>query len=261
MGSYRHFRRNPTVSDAAGRSKLTFSVSDARKFLIKASCMGRREQQDHIDEIEEAQKVVARADKRNRRRKNRRKGNTSTDCSDIESSVDATCGPTTRPRDLNLDCLNMLQRRKEACNGTSRSRLTRTSDEEEHATVAHYEECLGPEGEVIRFKLHYNKSAVFLKRTRTRNEPQVGDIVLDLITGIKAWRITTNRRRKHPVTPAMRESYESSYIYKVRKLAAGRYASSNAANLTKFMEDIKNGEGQRLKKKSKKLKKRKNKKK
>lgn len=276
MGKFRHFRRNPTVSDPIARSRITFSVLEARKFLILASCLSRREQQNKADEIEEAQRVVDKADRRNKRRKLRRRGISSVDCDDIDATIDSTCGTVSRrPRDLGLKCLDLLQKRKEACNGNGGSRrvlrgrsapqqrfVEDAGEGEEHSIVAHYEETLGPEGGTIRFKLHYNREGEFVKRTRTRNEPQVGDIVLDLVSGVKAWRITTNRRRKHPVTPAMRESYESSYVYKVRKLAAGKYASSNSENLSRFLVDIKDVEGQRLKKKkNKKMKKRKNRKK
>jgi len=282
MGRFRHFRSNPTVSDPIAGSRITFSVLEARKFLILASCLSEREQRNKINEIEEAQRIVGKADRRNKRRKLRRRGISSADCDDIDARVDSICGTVSRrPRDLGLKCLTQLKKRKEACNdnGGSRriaersrralrgrlapqQRFIEDDGEEEQAIVAHYEETIGPEGETIRFKLHYTREGEFSKRTRTRNEPQVGDIVLDLVSGVKAWRITTNRRRKHPVTPAMRKSYESSCVYKVRKLAAGKYASSNSENLSRFLADIKNAEGQRLKKKkNKKMKKRKNRKK
>lgn len=263
MGRFRHFRKNVTVSDVAGRAKMTFTVKQARRFLIEADCMNRAQQREHAAEIAEATRVVKKADNRNaRRRRNRRGASTprSTDCSSIDTQIDVSCSANAKPRDLSLECLEILQERKKLCNGEGGS--LRSSEPSLESQEAKYEETFGPEGEIIRFKLHYDKEGNFVKRTRTRLEPQVGDIVLDLTSGLRAWRITRNRRRKHPVTPSMRASYENSYIYKARKLAAGRYATSNAENLKRFLEDVKDADSGRFKsRKSKKLKKRKKRKK
>ena len=36
MGRFRHYRKNPTISDPTARGRITFSVVQARRFLIEA---------------------------------------------------------------------------------------------------------------------------------------------------------------------------------------------------------------------------------
>ena len=85
-----------------------------------------------------------------------------------------------------------------------------------------WEELLDPEGHVIRFKIEYAKNGALKGRSIVTDDPELGDIVLDLTSGIKAWKITSRRRRKHPVSPLMRKVYESSVLYLIRQYAAGK---------------------------------------
>jgi len=97
-----------------------------------------------------------------------------------------------------------------------------------------WEEVTGPDGEIVRFKLEFwtsgPRAGKLRRRVRSKQEPQVGDIILDATGpagpdqkgGIRAWRIASNRRRKHPVSREMVENYKDSILYKVRQLAAGR---------------------------------------
>jgi len=278
MGNYRGYRRNRTVTDVEAQPTgevdgITYftSVIRARKYLIKASCLTEAERREPgvAAKIADAKRVVEKADRRNARRRARRRKIKTQDCPSIDNQITERCEEDKPLTDLSWQCLDLLKTRKELCeeDRVKRHRLTRYSpadDSDENQAVAHYEETFGPEGEVIRFKLHYSKDGTFLKRTRTRQEPQIGDVVLDLTSGISAWRITSNRRRRHPVTPSMRESYENSFLYKVRKLTAGKYASSKSENLKKFLSDIAgkttSAKSKRKNRKSK-LKKRKNRKK
>lgn len=88
-----------------------------------------------------------------------------------------------------------------------------------------WERVIGPEGEVITFKITRNGNKVAVSvdpRPRIKN----GDIILDLTRGIEAFQFQKDREIPVGVTRDMRNHYEGSYLYKVRKLASGwRHAS------------------------------------
>jgi len=105
-----------------------------------------------------------------------------------------------------------------------------------------WEEVTGPNGEIIRFKLDFytsgEKAGKLRRRIRSKQEPQQGDIVLDATGpagpdqkgGIRAWRMASNRRRKHPVSKEMIENYKQSNLYMVRQLAAGQISLQQFAD-------------------------------
>lgn len=98
--------------------------------------------------------------------------------------------------------------------------------------VTRFEETLGPNGEIIRFKL-IGEDGIFKKRVRTREEPPIGSIILDLTDGVKAWKRFSDKRRSTPVTQEMRRTYQNSLLFRVRQLAAGKI------NLQQFADSIK----------------------
>ena len=146
-------------------------------------------------------------------------------CTPIDRQVDEVCAyDRMKPlRDISSDCLDVLQRRNRCITGhNEKSKRVPKRRSKPRKNVTYWEEVLGPEGETLRFVLIFDNNGKFAGRQPTRNSPQVGDIVLDLTTGIKAWIIRKGRRRPTSVTPEMRRIYESSYLYKARQLAAGQ---------------------------------------
>lgn len=95
-----------------------------------------------------------------------------------------------------------------------------------------FEETVGPDGEIVRFKLLYRDNR-FQKRLRTKEEPPVGSIILDLVSGVKAWRRYSDKRRSIPLTSEMRRSYQNSFLFKVRQLAAAKI------NVQQFIDIVK----------------------
>jgi len=105
-----------------------------------------------------------------------------------------------------------------------------------------WEEVTGPNGEIIRFKLDFYTSGRLAgklrRRVRSKQEPQQGDILLDVTGpagpdqkgGLRAWRIASNRRRRHPVSREMIENYKQSNLYRVRQLAAGQISLQKFAD-------------------------------
>jgi hypothetical protein len=127
-------------------------------------------------------------------------------------------------------------RRAELRNQKKRASRQEKREEKEllkDQSITKWEEVTGPDGEVIRFRLDPYASGPHkgkLRRwSRTNKEPSPGDIVLDASAptegsgkGIRAWRITKNRRRKYDVTKEMVAEYERSILHKVRLMAAGK---------------------------------------
>ena len=222
----RHYRynplfTNPTISDVRDPLTISFfdSIVKARAFLIQVSCLPSKQLNDEQmqSKIESAKKMVAKADRRNDRRKARRATKTGRaytpptrpakppkgaysvrTCDEAQDSVEnlcdeVVCAPTgtTNPKDL-----------------------------------VNWEEVLGPDGELIRFKLEYGKSDSdkdkLQSRKRSKEPPQNGDIILDLTSKIAAWKITGKGRSSIPVTKKMESYYKASSLYKVRQLAAGK---------------------------------------
>jgi hypothetical protein len=122
----------------------------------------------------------------------------------------------------------------------------------------------GPTGESIYFRFEYYKSGsragqlkkMIRVKTTEGEDPitEVGSLIMDLRGGVKVWRkVKSRKRRPYPMTPQMKEAYESSVLYKARKLAAGKYARNVKKNVEKFLNDIKGTE--KFKKRIKKRKK------
>lgn len=162
-------------------------------------------------------------------------------CTPLDRKVDEVCNGDSRIplRDISDDCLDVLQRRRDCISQhKTKSRMpARRVDRLQHKSsirrpstpakridrnVAYWEEVMGPEGETIRFLLSFDESGKFSGRRPTKYSPQVGDVVLDLTAGIKAWVIKKGRRRPTAVTSEMRRIYENSCLYKTRQLAAGQ---------------------------------------
>lgn len=164
-------------------SKCFNSIREARAFLeYKVPEMSDEECARNAEIINAAEKMVRRADRRNQKRKMRRV--TSPRLPGIQRSQYVPAPPRPKKR------------------------------------VAHYEEVFGPNGEVIRYKLIYRNDQ-FIKRIRTKEDPPVGSIILDLTSGVKAWKRHSDKRRSMPLTSEMQRSYKNSYLYKVRQLASG----------------------------------------
>lgn len=280
------FGINPTVTDIDGRSSVGMthfnSVLRARAFLKEVSCLSSKQLTPEVQKkILDAKNLIRKADLRNARRQIRRyqkrgeaipsklvaryKALRATSCEDTDSLLEATCGDIDDPHDITADCAEVAKIRNRMCNnGEKNFPLTTRAAKlpkkkavsvtpaavEPKQVIAKWEEVVGPDGEIVRFKLLYNKDGEFQKRVRSKELPQKGDIVLDLTQGFKAWLITKSRRRPyHEITPEMRRSYENSFLYKVRQLASGQLS------LPKFLEVMK--QLPENAKKSKKLRKRK----
>jgi len=240
--------------------KTFATIKDARNYLRDATRFSDAECKLKENQIIQAVKIVARAERRNCRRgwnRGRKKAHdrgetyvTYEQYIERERSEGRCLGTFTGASQETIRKYHKKQS-KAAGKIVARGRIAKDkTPPQPPKQIYNWEEAMGPDGEVVRYKLDYKKDGTFWRRRRTREEPQIGDIVLDLREGINSWRITSNRRRKHPVTPAMRKSYENSSLYKVRQLAIGKLS------LTKFIQEI-----QSIKKSESKKRKRKNKKK
>ena len=233
---YRHnplFSTNPTVTDIQGDGDCLLSVSyfdsilKARAFLKQVECLSSKQLSDPElqRKIEAAHKVIAKADRRNERRRARRAAKTGrpvtprptvgtitvTNCDQAQRSVqrlceDISCGPT----------------KKISSSPTASSAPT-------------WEEVTGPKGEIIRYKLKYHPDGQIKDRQRVLKElPKAGDIILDLTSGLKAWKVLPNGRREElGVSKQMEAIYKESNLYKVRQLAAGHIS------INQFFEAVK----------------------
>lgn len=226
----RHYRynplfSNPTVSDVQDPLRLSFfgTIIQARAFLSQVSCLNAKQLSDPQTQskIEAAKKIVAKADRRNARRKmvgrNDKKKPITThtsasytvgNCSEAQKSVEKLCD--------NYTCGPLTTRDKKAPKVDVSGQIA-------------WEEVAGPkDGDVIHFKLVYHKDGPYKgqlkERKRTQKEtPKRGEIILDLTSGVKAWQMpaTGGKRESIPVTKQMEDYYKKSNLYRVRQLAAG----------------------------------------
>lgn len=113
-------------------------------------------------------------------------------------------------------------------------------------TPEFFEELYGPDGQTLRFKVIHEQGQ-FQHRTLTNEDPHVGDYVLDMTSGFKAWKVTAHGRAEIPPSPFMNELYRSSYLYKVRQLAAGKIS------LAEFKQAVASGPSDPKPKKSRKM--------
>ena len=227
----RHYRynplfSNPTISDVKDPLRLSFfaTIIQARAFLTQVACLNATQLSDPQmqSKIEAAKKIVAKAERRNTRRKlvgrnDKKKPNipapvdasyTVGNCSEAQKSVEDLCD--------DIVCGPITTRDKKAPKVDSSGQIA-------------WEEVAGPkDGDIVRFKLIYHKDGPYkgqLKdRKRTQKEtPKRGEIILDLTSGVKAWQIpaTGGKREPIPVTKQMEDYYKKSNLYRVRQLAAG----------------------------------------
>lgn len=225
----RHYRynplfTNPTVTDVKDPLTISFfdSIVKARAFLNQVSCLPPRQLNDEQmqNKIESAKKMVAKADRRNDRRKARR----------ATKAGRAYTPPVRAPKaakgTYNVRTCDEAQVSVEnLCDEVICAPAVTASS----GDLVNWEEVLGPDGSLVRFKLEYGKSNADKNKLQNRkrvridgpDKPQNGDIILDLTTGIKAWKITGKGRSSIPVTKKMESYYKTSSLYKVRQLAAG----------------------------------------
>jgi hypothetical protein len=121
-----------------------------------------------------------------------------------------------------------------------RSRVTRPARVETIRGLAdlhRWEEVVGPEGEIIRFRVDRYKSkgrqGEMRRVVRDSSDPAVGDTVLDLTLGAKAYKITKSGRKKVALNPEMIKKYRDSFLYHVRRVAAGKLSTKG------FLEKVK----------------------
>lgn len=232
----RHYRynplfTNPTVSDIKDPLRISFfdSITKARAFLVQVACLTPKQTNDPEMQlkIEAATKIVAKAGRRNDRRRARRAAGGSVSgslrvieggksrnvktCPEAKQSVKDLCG--------NVVCHAVPKPQKTLAVGSDR--------------VA-WEEVLDPAGKVIRFKIIYHKEGPNIgtikeRRRVKKEEPKPGDIVLDLTSGIKAWRAGT--REEVNVTKEMEADYKKSNLYRIRQLAAGYISLSQLIDM------------------------------
>ncbi|RJR07545.1 hypothetical protein C4588_06480 [Candidatus Parcubacteria bacterium] len=232
----RHYRynplfSNPTVTDVQDPLAVSFfdSIIKARAFLTQVSCLNPKQLSDPQTQskIEAAKKMVARADKRNEKRRARRARKKSGQQGQIYLPARLSESPSYSTRSV-ATCDEAKQSVKVLCPDTEcrpihvRRAMHAPLPQEEIT----WEEVLGPKGETIRFKVEYHKEGpekgkVKEKKRALKAEPQIGEIILDLTTGIQAWRVTESGRTTMPVSKRMRDFYRQSYLYRVRQLAAG----------------------------------------
>lgn len=160
-------------------------------------------------------------------------------CTPLDQRVDNICnGDRMQPlRDISGDCLDILQERRRCITKHNQKKSSITRRGSTKKTVSHWEEVLGPDGETIRFMLSFDHNGHFAGRRPSKQSPQVGDVILDLTAGIKAWVMRKGRRRPTAVTNEMRRIYESSCLYKTRQLAAGQL------DLTAYQNEVNNIRG------------------
>jgi hypothetical protein len=124
----------------------------------------------------------------------------------------------------------------------TRTRATRSVRAEvikniDPADLHSWEEVVGPEGEIIRFRVDRYKSkkrwGEMRRVVRDNSEPAVGDTVLDLTLGARAYKITRSGRKKVALNPEMIKKYRDSFLYHVRRVAAGKLSSKG------FLEKVK----------------------
>ena len=172
-------------SECFTKKKGRSSIKEARAFLeFEVPKMSPEDCDNNDERIQFAKELVDRADARNRKRQLRRSGKIPT--SGRPSKPGAAPEPPTPKKD-----------------------------------AVHYEELSGPNGETIRFKLTY-ENGKFKKRVRAKEEPPIGAVILDLTSGVKAWKRFSDKRRHIPLTSSMKKSYENSFLYKVREFGAGK---------------------------------------
>jgi len=231
---FRHYNPtvnwNPTITDFSVQNlnKVSFfdSVAKARAFLLQVSCLSKQQLNEPSlqAKISAAEKIIARADKRNARRRRRRQEKrglsaSGAECLDAIAEARQACGP-------NVVCYSETNNKKVLTPPTPQY------------FGPNWEEVLGPKGEVIKFKIEYYKTGpdqgTIKNRTRSKASPKPGDIILDLTSGLKAWKVTTSGKRT-PITPTrtMEDEYKNSYLYKVRQLAAGQISTAQFADFLK----------------------------
>lgn len=231
---FRHYNPtvnwNPTITDFSTQnlSKVSFfdSVAKARAFLLQISCLPKQQLREPSlqTKISAAEKIIARADKRNARRRRRRQekrgiSSDRTECADAIAEARQACGP-------NIVCYSETNNKKVL------------SPSMPQYFGPNWEEVLGPKGEVIKFKIDYYKTGpdqgTIKSRTRSKSSPKPGDVILDLTSGLKAWKVNANGKRT-PIAPTreMEAEYKNSYLYKVRQLAAGQISTAQFADFLK----------------------------
>jgi len=142
----RHYRYNPlfaatggTISDVPDPLHTTFfdSITTARTFLAQTACLSQKQLSDSQMQakIAAANKIVAKAERRNLRRRERRGGKAPTQAYKVR-----TCG----------ESLNVSEKLCSPSNGPKK-RQSLTASPETPSVL--WEEVVGPKGELIRFKL------------------------------------------------------------------------------------------------------------
>lgn len=238
---YRHnplFSNNPTVTDITNDGDCLLDVTyfdsilKARAFLKQTECLNSKQLSDPElqKKIEAAYKVIAKADRRNERRRNRRAAKAGK-ATTIPSGLQSIQKYTVRTCDEAKKTVGRL------CEGIT-CETTKKGLPVETGNPS-WEEVTGPKGEVVRYKVKYHvdgpsKGQVKERNRAVKEHPKVGDIILDLTSGIKAWKVVANGRRQEiPVTKQMEALYKESNLYKVRQLAAGHIS------LNQFFEAVK----------------------
>lgn len=236
---YRHnplFSNNPTVTDITDDCLLDVtyfdSVLKARAFLKQAECLNSKQLSDPKlqKKVEAAHKVIAKADRRNERRRNRRAAKAGK-APPVASGLQALQKYTVRTCDEAKKTVGRL------CEGVTCE--TKKGNLPAETGTPSWEEVTGPKGEVVRYKVKYYTDGPSKGQVRERNrvvkeQPKAGDIILDLTSGVKAWKVSANGRRQEiAVTKQMEALYKESNLYKVRQLAAGHIS------LNQFFEAVK----------------------
>ena len=89
------------------------------------------------------------------------------------------------------------------------------------ATVHTWERVFGPEGEVLLFHVeHLGRRNIKVTPVQSPDF-QDGDVILDLTRGLAAFQLQRGREIQVPVTKKMRDHYQGSFLYKVRKMLKG----------------------------------------
>jgi hypothetical protein len=229
----RHYRynplfTNPTVSNVADPLHINFfdSILKARAFLIQVSCLTPKQQSDPQMQakIEVANKIVAKADRRNDRRKARR-ATQNVQTAAVNKPLRVIAGGKQPTIYSVKNCKEAQQSVEKLCDNVTCKTAGRPQRMAVGSDRVNWEEVLDPDGNIVRFKIIYHKDGPDAGKVKERKrvkkeEPKTGDIVLDLTSGIRAWRIGKTRE-KIDVTKEMEVAYKASTLYKVRQLAAG----------------------------------------